>query len=147
MLNVREATVDDHDAVMGLMRNLHPHDPQLEAHVSTSVFQSIIDSQYFCILVVDIEGTLVGALYVNIIPNLTRNAASYGVIENVVTHSDFRRQGIGKALVESAIQYALSKNCYKVMLVTGGDKNVQKFYESCGMSSGSKTAFIVRNDR
>ena len=34
--------------------------------------------------------------------------------------------------------------CYKVMLLPGGDQKVQKFYESCGMKSGMKTAFLER---
>lgn len=85
-----------------------------------------------------------GTCYINIIPNLTRRAAPYAVIEDVVTHPDFRRQGIGKALISHALKFAKTDGCYKVMLLTGGDQDVLDFYKSCGMKSGVKTAFVER---
>ncbi|WP_445632051.1 GNAT family N-acetyltransferase [Nostoc sp. DSM 114167] len=36
--------------------------------------------------------------------------------ENVITHLDYRRQGVGKRLIHHAFQSAWSHNCYKVML-------------------------------
>ena len=62
----------------------------------------------------------------------------------MVTHPDFRHQGIGKALISHALKFAKTDGCYKVMLLTGGDQDVLDFYKSCGMKSGVKTAFVER---
>lgn len=141
---VRAATLEDHDAVMELMTFLQPNDPKLSAKRSQSVFSEIIESTNFIIFLAEKNGCIAGSCYLNVIPNLTRLAAPYAVLENVVTHPDFRRQGIGKAVVMHALDYAKQDGCYKVMLLTGGSQNVQNFYISCGMKSGIKTAFIER---
>ena len=143
-MQVRVATSKDLDAVLALMRFLNPDDPKLPESSSQSVFKEILESPNFTITLAEIDSEVVGSCYINIIPNLTRAAAPYAVIENVVTHPQFRRQGIGRTLISHAMEQAKSAGCYKVMLLTGGDPDVQNFYQSCGMTSNTKTAFIKR---
>jgi len=143
-VRVRTAILKDHDAVVELMQYLHAGDPKLSENVSLPKFREILESRYFTIKVAEIDNRLVGSCYINVIPNLTRNAASYAVIENVITHPDHRLMGVGRTLVSNALERAKADGCYKVMLLTGGDSGVQQFYESCGLKSGVKTAFIER---
>ena len=143
-MRVRTAILKDHDAVVELMQYLHAGDSKLSENVSLPKFREILESRYFTIKVAEIDNRLVGSCYINVIPNLTRNAASYAVIENVVTYPDHRLMGVGKTLVLNALERAKADGCYKVMLLTGGDSGVQQFYESCGLKSGVKTAFIER---
>jgi GNAT superfamily N-acetyltransferase len=80
-----------------------------------------------------------------IIPNLTRGAQPYGVIENVVTHPDFRRQGIGTRILQAALASAWERGCYKVMLMTGRkDEATLRFYQQAGFEAGVKTAFVAK---
>jgi GNAT superfamily N-acetyltransferase len=67
----------------------------------------------------------------------------YGLIENVVTHSDFRQQGYGSAILEQAVQCARENNCYKVMLLTGSKLEATlKFYEQAGFNRKDKTGLV-----
>ncbi len=80
-----------------------------------------------------------------IIPNLTRGARPYGIIENVVTHPDHRRTGLGRAVLRAAIDKAWSADCYKVMLATGSKREATlSFYEAAGFQKGGKTYFEIR---
>jgi len=126
------------------MRFLQPDDPNLSKNISQGIFNEILRSNCFTITVAELHNDIVGSCYINIIPNITRAAAPYAVIENVITHPKYRRQGVGRALVSHALNMAKRNSCYKVMLMTGGDDEVQSFYESCGMKRGLKTAFIKR---
>ncbi|RJQ37685.1 MAG: GNAT family N-acetyltransferase [Dehalococcoidia bacterium] len=91
------------------------------------------------------DGKLVSSCAIAIIPNLTRGLRPYAVIENVVTHRDFRRKGYGRAVLKHALDYARSRNCYKVMLMTGRkDEGTFHFYESAGFDRNAKQAFVVR---
>lgn len=78
------------------------------------------------------------------IPNFTRGGASYALIENVVTHADFRGSGFGKSVLLAAVDAAWSLGCYKVMLLTGSkDPATLGFYENAGFAR-TKTGFEMR---
>lgn len=71
------------------------------------------------LLVAEADGVLVGSCFLAMIPNLTRGARPYGLIENVVTHAGYRKQGIGTGLLRRALKIAWGQDCYKVMLLIG----------------------------
>src|SRR5581483_12440061 len=88
---------------------------------------------------------LVSSCCLIVIPNLTRGGRPYALIENVVTHSDYRRRGIGQTVVTKALELAWEADCYKVMLLTGSARQeVHSFYERCGFISGDKRGFVAR---
>ena len=100
------------------------------------------------VLVADLDGSLVASCMLAIIPNLTRGARPYGLVENVVTHSAHRRQGIGTRLLRHALQIAWELNCYKVMLLTGSkSEGTLQFYEQAGFRKGTKTGFIAMPEK
>ena len=51
-------------------------------------------------------------------------------IEDVVTHEDFRKMGVGSALLKQAIEAAKSAGCYKVILDCSEENST--FYERVG---------------
>ena len=53
------------------------------------------------------------------IPNLTRSAAPYAVIENVVVDATRRRTGLGRQIMAGTLRAAWDAGCYKAMLMTG----------------------------
>jgi len=80
-----------------------------------------------------------------ILPNLTRGGRSNAFIENVITDEAYRRRGIGKKLMEMAVQYGRENNCYKVVLLSNiKRKAAHLFYESCGFDGNSKRGFEIR---
>jgi GNAT superfamily N-acetyltransferase len=80
-----------------------------------------------------------------IVPNLTRSARSYGLIENVVTHPDYRKRGIGTQVLKHALAIAWRQKCYKVMLMTGSkQESTMRFYEGAGFVRGEKIGFVAR---
>jgi GNAT superfamily N-acetyltransferase len=88
---------------------------------------------------------LVSSCTLAIIPNLTRGCRSYGVIENVVTHPNRRRIGLGRRVLSAALTAAWQADCYKVMLATGSHREeTLRFYEQAGFERGGKTFFQAR---
>jgi glucosamine-phosphate N-acetyltransferase len=59
-------------------------------------------------------------------------AGMVGHIEDVVTHSAFRKRGIGSKLVEELTQLAREAGCYKVILDCAPDN--ARFYEQSGFA-------------
>ena len=91
------------------------------------------------------NGKVVSTCYCVIIPNLTNFCQPICFVENVVTHKNYRNQGLGKKVINKAIETAKKNNCYKVILLSGiARKEAHQFYENLGFSSETKKAFDMR---
>jgi len=128
-----------------LYKQLNPEDPELNIDEIQYHWREIISDPLMTILVVEQQGKLVSSCVLVVIRNLTRVARPYGLIENVVTHSDYRKKGYGRLVLQIAVEIAKEHNCYKVMLMTSARmEGTHKFYEECGFKKGEKTGFIIK---
>jgi ribosomal protein S18 acetylase RimI-like enzyme len=142
---VRIATPKDLPSLVALYEQLNPGDVLAPQEHLASVFNEIISGPYFEFLVAELEDKVVGTCYLNVVPNLSRSASPYAVIENVVVARNLRRRGIGRAVVSFALARAWERGCYKVMLQTGSQSEATyQFYRSCGFSQTEKVAFVAR---
>lgn len=134
------------EKLLSLYQYLNPDDPCLAIDQGLQQHWNDIQSDPFLYyFVIEEDGMLVSSCTLAIIKNLTRSARSYALIENVVTHSDHRRNGYATAVLQKAIQTAKDKDCYKVMLMTSRkDERTLRFYEQAGFARGEKTGFIIR---
>ena len=104
------------------------------------------DKKVNCFGIYD-KSRLISTCILTIIPNITHGARPYALIENVVTHPDYRRKGLGTAVLRYAQNYAWQHDCYKVMLLTGKkDAGTLTFYKKAGFKQGIKTGFISYPD-
>jgi GNAT superfamily N-acetyltransferase len=105
----------------------------------------LLKSNLMTVIVAQAAGLLVSSCALAVVPNLSRGGRPYGVIENVVTHADYRRQGLGRRVLAHALDIAWQANCYKVLLATGSQReSTLRFYEEAGFHRGGKTYFEVR---
>jgi GNAT superfamily N-acetyltransferase len=129
--------------LLELYEQLNP-DEGIDEIVAKNTFEHI-KSQNIKYFVAKENGKIIASCYLCIIPNLTRGGKSIGFIENVITDSKYRRRGIGRTVMENAIQYAKEHNCYKVLLCSGNARtDAHCFYESIGFDGESKKAFEKR---
>jgi ribosomal protein S18 acetylase RimI-like enzyme len=81
----------------------------------------------------DREGSVVGCLQLCILPGLSSQGASRGLIEDVRVATHCRSRGIGEQLVQWAVAEARSKGCKLVELLTHHTRvDAQRFYERLG---------------
>lgn len=132
--------------LLELYSYLNLDDPALEVDGDLlEHWDNIIKSPNYFYLVLEADDKLVSTCNLTVIKNLTRKARPYALIENVVTHPDYRKRGYGTVVLKKAVQIAGEHNCYKVMLLTSQkDEPTLNFYEKAGFSCGEKTGFIVR---
>ncbi|MCH5183206.1 MAG: GNAT family N-acetyltransferase [Oscillospiraceae bacterium] len=97
------------------------------------------------LLVAEEEGRVVSSVQVAIIEGLTHNVRPFAVIENVVTHADYRNRGFASALLEEATRIAKRFHCYKVFLETGSNKeSTLRFYRNNGFEIDAKHSCLKR---
>lgn len=143
---IRQATQRDFPRLLELYAQLNPDDPILDNGADRDAFNEILSTKNLYLFVLDDGSRKVQATcYLNLIPNMTRRASPYGIIENVVTEESLRGTGLGKIIVRHALEFAWERGCYKVMLQTGSRrKYTHNFYRSCGFSDSDKFAFVAR---
>ena len=142
---IRRAIEQDLPEVLNLYRHLHPHEAQLETVTAERVWSNLLTSTFMTVIVAQAGEQLVSSCTLAIVPNLSRGGRSYGVIENVVTHADHRKLGLGRRVLAHALDIASQADCYKVHLATGSKQETTlRFYEEAGFERGGKTYFEVR---
>ena len=91
----------------------------------------------------ELEGRIAATCILSITQSFIRGGSGYGIIEHVVTHNEFRRRGLAKALMEYVMVYAWNKDCTEVMLLSGRDlAPAHKMYEQLGFDKHQRTGFI-----
>lgn len=141
----REAGTDDLEEILRLYRQLHPADPELQDGSDVAAFEQILGSPGLRLFVLELDGVVVATTYLNVIPNITRSASPYAVIENVVVEESLRGTGLGKKITASTLEAAWAAGCYKAMLMTGSrSPGTHAFYRACGFSPDAKTAYLAR---
>lgn len=145
-VSVRSIHRDELPQLLQLYKHLQPGDPELVVDDNlTELLDGILTDPTRKLLVAEQEGKLLSTCVLHILQNLTRNARPYALIENVVTHADYRSQGLGQLILQQAVDIARQQRCYKVMLMTSSRlPAVHQFYEQAGFRKDQKTAFLMK---
>src|SRR5712671_5925033 len=105
---------DDLESLLSLYsEHLHPDDddPLPERAQIEAIWSRILQDPAQIYLGAFIGDDLVAACNATVVPNLTRGARPYALIENVVTHAAYRRRGIGSALLRAMLDRCWARRC------------------------------------
>lgn len=142
-ITIREVLKQDYDGLMQLYTHLHGNPIPEKSDNLAQLWARILDDPDHHIIIAADRKKVVSSCVCVIIPNLTHEQRSYALIENVVTHPDYRKRGLASACLDCAKAIAKANNCYKIMLMTGAkDAQTLHFYEQAGYNRTDKTAFI-----
>lgn len=148
MLVIRKARSADAEALHDLYFNHLTAYPPKEAQDMNTWREKLTrfeDNPLYYLLVGEVNGRVVSSVTLVVIENLTHNLRPYALIENVVTHADYRGKHFATQLMNKASDIAANMGCYKVMLLTGSKRDsTLRFYENCGFNKNDKTGFIKK---
>lgn len=142
MINIREAEATDLDGLLELYSVLYgksvlKKDPELN-----KIWNRMLTDQHYHVIVAEEDGKLVSTCVCVIIQNITFEHRPYAIIENIVTQSEYRAQGLATACLQEAASIARRAGCFKITLSTASKLNsTHKFYEKLGYNKESLTAF------
>jgi streptothricin acetyltransferase len=76
---------------------------------------------------------------------LRRNWNQYAYVEDIVVDVHFRKQGVGRALMERAIEWAKAKRLPGIMLETQNNNVAAcRLYERCGLVLGGFDRYLYK---
>ncbi len=145
---IRKAKGTDANQLKILYFEYLTHFPPKEEQ-DMSLWQSLLEKfeqdENMYLLVAEEDGKVVSSVQMAIIEGLTHNVRPFAVIENVVTHADYRNRGLASALLEKASEIARERGCYKVFLETGSNKeSTLNFYRNNGFAIDEKHSCLKR---
>lgn len=93
---IRAVGQADLNGLLALYAALNPLDPILPEDVARQRFDTLLQHPGLTVFGVFLGDRLVAACVLHVLPNMTRGAAPYALIENVVTDAAERRKGHGQ---------------------------------------------------
>lgn len=145
MLHCRSAAAWDLSSLLNLYAELSAANGDLAPILAAERLGEMLAMPQLYLGLGEIDRRVVTTATLVLVPNLTRGGRPYGIIENVVTATDMRGRGHARAMLAHLVERARAANAYKVMLMTGRkDGATLRFYDGCGFTRGTKTAFEMR---
>jgi GNAT superfamily N-acetyltransferase len=137
-INIRKATPKDVATIVQLLA-------QDELGKLRESYQIPLPEQYYrafeeinrdknnYLLVAEEGDTIIGTLQLTIIPYLTYQGGKRALIEGVRVNQSYRGQGIGKQMIEWAIQKSRELSCHLIQLTTDKKRPESlEFYKKIG---------------
>lgn len=147
-MNIRKAKASDAEALKVLyFEHLTRFPPQEEQDMSLwmSKLRKFEKDDNMYLLVLEADNKVVASVQMAIIESLTHNVSPFAIVENVVTHADYRNRGYASALLARATEIAKEKGCYKLSLETGSNKeSTLNFYRNNGFEIDKKHSCLKR---
>jgi ribosomal protein S18 acetylase RimI-like enzyme len=138
-ITIRPARRDDVGIIVGMLADdpLGRARERLEDPLPPSYFRAFEEleqaSNIQMMVAEEGGGTVVGCLQLCILPGLSSQGASRGLIEDVRVATHCRSRGIGEQLVQWAVTEARGKGCKLVELLTHSSRvDAQRFYVRLG---------------
>jgi GNAT superfamily N-acetyltransferase len=133
-INIRKANREDLPVILKLYRVFdNENDPRLDLTTAEEIFARMQTYPSYAIYLAEREGEIIGTFALLIMDNLAHFGASEGIVENVVVPQQFQGQGIGKIMMEYAMQRCAEAGCYKLVLSSSVKREqAHHFYESLG---------------
>lgn len=145
MVVIRECELQDLAGLLSLYRELRPYDPALSEQAAREGLAALLSQPHTRILVALVEGQLASSCQLGVIPTLTNGGRPFGIIEHVITGAAFRRQGLSQRLLEHTLALAWQLDCYKVMLLSGEEREAaHRLYEGLGFKAGIERGFVIK---
>jgi GNAT superfamily N-acetyltransferase len=133
-VNIREAAKEDLQDIVELYKQPDMDDGKVLSHEQAQIiFDRINSYPNYKVYVAVLESTIVGTFALAIMDNLAHLGTPSGLIEDVVVKTTFQGRGIGKQMMEYAMEYCKRQGCYKVSLSSNLKREgAHRFYESLG---------------
>ena len=133
-LVIRKASRQDLGAILALYAEPDIDDGHvLDLSDAERIFERMQRYPNYATYVAVLEGEVVGTFSLLIMDNLAHMGAPSGVVEDVVVHSRWRGQGVGRRMMRFAMERCREAGCYKLALSSNRKRaDAHRFYESLG---------------
>lgn len=115
----------------------------LSVEKAETIFVKMGNYPDYKVYVAKLKDRIIGTFALLIMDNMIHQGRSSGLVESVVVSEEFRMMGIGKMMMEFAMQKCRESNCYKMALSSNlKRKKAHSFYEKLGFEKHGHSFLI-----
>lgn len=131
-LEIRKAAEADLPAILNLYSQPELDDGMtLSLTQAQTIFEQMQKYPNYHLYVAELDSSVVGTFALLIMENLLHLGRPSGIVEAVAVDPACQGKGIGKAMMQFALEQCRQTHCYKLALSTNlKRKNAHAFYES-----------------
>ena len=142
MIKLREAQVTDLYDLLRLFSVMYGKEVEQTDERTIKIWNRMITDPLYHIIVAEEDGKIVSTCSCIIIQSLTYEHRPYAIVDNIVTRSEYRAQGLATACLQEAKRIAEDEGCFRMMLATTSKlESTHRFYEKLGYDKDDMTAF------
>lgn len=129
-MDIRKITLSDLDKVYELLNTLYENKLKYKQFEEIYKLKLNDENSYYIVAIED--NKIIGVLTSEIQVKLHR-AKKQSFIEDLIVDETYRNKGVGKALLQNAVNYAKNTDCEVVELTSYiNNENAHRFYENNG---------------
>lgn len=134
MTRCREADHNDLGAILRLYQEAQIDDSEsLALSDAQTLFSRMKSYPNYHLYVAEEAQQIIGSFALLIMDNLGHRGTPSAIVEDVAVHPGYQRQGIGKDMMQFAIQLSRDAGCYKIVLSSNLKREkAHAFYEALG---------------
>lgn len=132
-IQIRPATIDDVGNILYIYAKALDNDNVLSVEKAQKIFLKQQQYPDYQVFIAELDNEIVGTFALLIMENMAHLGTPSAVVEDVGVLPTMQGKGIGKLMMEFAMQYAKEKGCYKMSLSSNlRREKAHQFYESLG---------------
>ncbi len=130
-IQIRQATKADLPAILNLYATVLDKGEVLSIEQAETLFAKMAVYPNYKVYVAENEADIIGTFALLIMDNLAHVGTPSGVVEDVVVADQAQGKGIGKAMMNFAMERCKEVGCYKLVLSSNLKRHeAHAFYES-----------------
>jgi GNAT superfamily N-acetyltransferase len=131
---IREAEEKDLPSILGLYSGIE-NDKRSILDIDSAKRQLKIIKSYpnYSIYVAEKDGIIIGTFELLIMHNLAHSGKPSAIVEDIVVDEEHRSKGLGREMMNYAMEISKKFGCYKLMLSSNINRErAHKFYDNLG---------------
>lgn len=137
---IRRAQATDAEAISHLYTELNTLSTP---SVLPERIAALAGSEHTHLLVCDDGGDVLATALLCLCQDVMFGNQPFALVENFVVSKDYKREGIGKSMMDFIEAFCLEQNCSKIILQTSSEnRDARDFYTAMGYDSDAKIGFI-----
>ncbi len=133
-IEIREAVDEDVEDLLRLYIDLELQEyKRMSKDMAKKMLAKIRTYPEYKVFVAIYNGEAIGTFSLLILDGIPHNGEPSGLVEYVVTKKEYQGKGIGKAMMQYAMDYCRQRRCFKLVLSSNIKREAaHRFYESLG---------------